>query len=194
MCKLLAYCDTHFKTEERLFRQYRTPECSELFDHHVISHNKFRDYATQALSDFREEEGPVNESGVLARVVPFLQRWTLHHIQHEDKRYLDFIPNDGGHAPTMLSNDDLNSEDDDSDESQCGDVVEEPLLRQCQRQGLLLEMCAPCHEVRLSPIQAVINCWFDDRNLSLFFLFCTPNVDFVPIGMRCMTQLRKQAR
>ncbi|KJS37829.1 MAG: hypothetical protein VR70_11545 [Rhodospirillaceae bacterium BRH_c57] len=83
--RLESYARTHFDREEALLRQYGYPD----FDEHVKGHRLFIEWLDAVRNTYARSVETPFEIG--ATVNQFLGEWLVHHVQHEDLRYRDFI-------------------------------------------------------------------------------------------------------
>ena len=87
--RLLEYSKRHFAAEERWMAQQRHAELSL----HSEEHGKFAGTIQGFLEDLeREKKGLHNE------LVQFLRNWLMHHILHEDAKFVRSLQDPGENA------------------------------------------------------------------------------------------------
>ncbi|HOJ34293.1 MAG TPA: bacteriohemerythrin [Candidatus Hydrogenedentes bacterium] len=83
---LIAYTQTHFGTEERIFAQHGYPEA----DVHKKEHEDFVAKAAQFQADYNS-----GKIGLSIQIMNFLSNWLQHHIKVVDKKYGPFLNSKG---------------------------------------------------------------------------------------------------
>lgn len=78
--KLLDYTDYHFGFEEKYLEDFN---CDK-YENHMESHDKFTSTVKMYQNQFVE-----GEYKAVYKLIVFLNSWVLHHIQVEDKAYVD---------------------------------------------------------------------------------------------------------
>ncbi len=82
--ELIDYGNTHFKTEEELFKTYNYPD---KFDHEK-EHNDFLNTVDDLFEQFKKGEYKVS-----LETLHFLRDWITHHIKERDMAYGPFLQN-----------------------------------------------------------------------------------------------------
>lgn len=80
--ELISYTQTHFKTEERYFKQYNYPDTQA----HVAEHNAF----VKKVSEFKEGFD-AGKLAVSIDVMKFLGDWLVKHIKGSDQKYAPYL-------------------------------------------------------------------------------------------------------
>ncbi len=86
--ELYQYTQTHFSTEEQLFRQYNYP--GELV--HKVEHQKFIEKVNSVQQKYQK-----SQMGLSTDLMIFLKDWLTHHILETDQRYSSFLNKQGVH-------------------------------------------------------------------------------------------------
>ena len=84
--KLIDYAEIHFKTEEKYFDRFGYPDA----DNHKKDHEAFIIRVSEFKSRLDGREGILN-----LEMVRFVSHWLLRHIENTDKKYSQFL-NDNG--------------------------------------------------------------------------------------------------
>lgn len=84
--ELIEYAKVHFKTEEKYFDQFGYPDA----DNHKKDHGAFIFRVAEMKSRIDEEEGILS-----FELLKFVSHWVLSHIKSIDKKYSQFL-NDNG--------------------------------------------------------------------------------------------------
>ncbi|OQY02294.1 MAG: hypothetical protein B6I20_07060 [Bacteroidetes bacterium 4572_117] len=84
--KLLDYTDYHFGFEEKYLEDFNCPNAKS----HSESHNSF----INSISTY-QKQFVGGEYNAVYRLIIFLNKWILHHIQVEDKAYVDCFKQNG---------------------------------------------------------------------------------------------------
>lgn len=83
---LINYTETHFKTEEKYFKELKYPDT----DVHIKEHSFFID----KISDIIEELDTGNQT-LSHDVLTFMSEWLGNHIKGTDKKYASFFNEKG---------------------------------------------------------------------------------------------------
>jgi hemerythrin len=83
---LVTYTEKHFAYEEELFAAHHYPQGEA----HSREHTVLRDQAMTLRKRFEAGEGYVSDS-----LIDFLKLWLNEHIQGSDKRYSDYLIEQG---------------------------------------------------------------------------------------------------
>lgn len=92
--RLLAYTQTHFRTEERLMSNYGYPE----LDRHAGKHRDLEQKVRALTGDFQ-----AGRVALSMHVFLFLKNWLQHHILGEDQKYAAFIAKARAAAPSQVA-------------------------------------------------------------------------------------------
>lgn len=82
---LTSYADHHFKTEEEYFDKFHYPDA----DLHKAAHNKLR----AKVDSFTNRQGDPIAIGF--ELLYFLERWLLIHFKGTDKKFAEFLKQNG---------------------------------------------------------------------------------------------------
>ena len=82
LTNLFNYAQTHFATEEALFRKHKYPEMAL----HELEHQRFI-----AKAFAFKEKLDAKRPGLSLELLTFLSSWVLNHIQITDKRYTKYL-------------------------------------------------------------------------------------------------------
>ncbi len=82
LSELLRYTNHHFDHEEAELRANRYPEAAD----HLRQHDEFRHLVGEAIFGFKG-----GTQGMRERLLGFLSRWLVGHIQGWDRRFFDFM-------------------------------------------------------------------------------------------------------
>lgn len=83
---LIAYTASHFRTEEKYFKQFHYP--------HAVEHKKEHADFVKNVLEFKEQFDQ-GKSTVSVNVLQFLSKWLQAHIKEADMKYSTFL-NDRG--------------------------------------------------------------------------------------------------
>ncbi len=84
--RLIKYTQTHFKTEESLFKSYNYPDASE----HISEHRDFVEKISVFNEDFKSGKKTLSID-----ILNFLAGWLQSHIKGTDKKYSEFLISHG---------------------------------------------------------------------------------------------------
>jgi hemerythrin-like metal-binding protein len=88
LTELVAYCATHFATEESLFDAHGYPGALD----HKQKHLKMTAKVHALQADFQQGKSPSP-----AELLAFLERWLNKHILETDQKYVPFLTGAGVH-------------------------------------------------------------------------------------------------
>lgn len=77
---LKQYTRLHFTTEEEMLYACGYPEAES----HIAYHREFTAHVEKMLQESDDAEK-------MGRVMAFLKRWWLHHINNEDRKYVPYV-------------------------------------------------------------------------------------------------------
>ncbi len=83
---LSKYIEDHLKYEEEYLAKHKYPNLEEHKEAHHYFEKKYEEFKKKI-----KETGP--SDSMLLEVESFLGKWWIEHIEHEDKKYADFIEN-----------------------------------------------------------------------------------------------------
>ncbi len=86
LTELIEYTQTHFNTEEQLFRKYTYP--GELA--HQVEHNQFIEKVNAVKENWQK-----GKIGLSTDLMIFLKDWLTNHILVTDKKYSAFLNKQG---------------------------------------------------------------------------------------------------
>jgi hemerythrin len=90
--RLMEHVDTHFAAEEDLRTRGGYPRAAA--DEHKAQHRMLKDKARAATLGFRSSWNTTREP-----FVEFLSTWLLDHIEHEDRRLIEYLRTHGTEEP-----------------------------------------------------------------------------------------------
>lgn len=85
LLEILKYAEYHFVSEENLMMLYRYPDIAAQKDEHSLLITAFKTKCS------RVKEGSVNGNDV----IHFLTDWFMNHTQVEDKKFAEYITQEG---------------------------------------------------------------------------------------------------
>lgn len=84
--ELIAYVNTHFKTEEEMMVQYGYEE----YENHRYEHEKLTDEVKRFFDDYQAGKAPLS-----IQIMNFLRSWLMDHIVVKDKKFGKFLNSKG---------------------------------------------------------------------------------------------------
>jgi hemerythrin len=84
--ELIAYVNTHFKTEEEMMVQYGYQE----YENHRYEHEKLTDEVKRFFDDYQAGKALLS-----VQIMNFLRNWLMDHIVVKDKKFGKFLNSKG---------------------------------------------------------------------------------------------------
>ena len=84
--ELIAYVNTHFKTEEEMMVQFGYEE----YENHRYEHEKLTDEVKRFFDDYQAGKAPLS-----TQIMNFLRSWLMDHIVVKDKKFGKFLNSKG---------------------------------------------------------------------------------------------------
>jgi len=84
--ELIAYVNTHFKTEEEMMVQYGYEE----YENHRYEHEKLTDEVKRFFDDYQAGKALLS-----VQIMNFLRSWLMDHIVVKDKKFGKFLNSKG---------------------------------------------------------------------------------------------------
>lgn len=84
--RLHDYAKHHFSNEEKYFEKFKYKKASE--------HKKYHDSFLEKIIDMKTDM-EIMDTSVTYRIMSFLRNWLIHHIQIEDKKYVECFKKHG---------------------------------------------------------------------------------------------------